>query len=82
METVWFFILIITGTTSSQSVEESGFLGGNVVNRSQMYFMTEEQCNAGRQLMVDLEDAIVDGLGNAEVKMTECQSTEFEITKE
>ena len=82
METVWFFILIISGTTSSQTMEESGFIGGNVLNRSQMYFMTEEQCNAGRQLMVDLKPAIVQGLENAKMEMTECQSTEFKLTKE
>lgn len=72
------FMIIISGTASGQNTEDSGFIGGNVVNTSQMFFITEEACNKGRELMVASADSITKGLQNAEMEISHCEATEFE----
>lgn len=78
METLWVFMIVISGTVSpGPQGTVPGFVGGNVENISNMFFMSEKECNDARDMMVAQTQIMIKGLQDAKIEISECKAVEF-----
>lgn len=79
METLWSFIVIVSGTMPASPLEtaERGFLGADVETSTQMYFESEAACDTGRTLLIRAQTQIIQTLKDGKVDVSECVPIEF-----
>jgi len=76
METIWTFIIIITASLTPAEVN-GDLLGGEVENRTTVYFATQEACNKSRQQSIENKVEISATMMNAKVTITVCEGVQI-----
>jgi nicotinamide mononucleotide (NMN) deamidase PncC len=83
METLWAFIVIITGTVlppdGATEEERQGFVFIEVTNTTVMHFDSQEACESANQKMLASADIVAQGLYNSKVEVSGCKPIEFTV---
>lgn len=83
METLWVVIITITGLVvpppTATEEDKAGFEFAEVSNTSEMHFSSAEACDRVRGKMLENKAALVMGLQNPEIEISDCKVVEFTV---
>jgi hypothetical protein len=76
METIWAFVIIITASLSPADVS-GDLLGGDVENRTTIYFATQEACEKAYNASVANKQEIEAQMPQSNVVITQCEGLQI-----
>jgi hypothetical protein len=83
METLWAFIVIITGSVlppdGATEEERAGFVFIDVTNTTVMHFDSKEACESANEKMIASADVVARGLYNSKVEISGCKAIEYTV---
>lgn len=82
MKILWVFIAIASGDISPGPGAIDGLVSATLEFKSYMYFETEEDCNAGRDWFISMDDPTMVPMPGMGIEYTDCEPMEVEVETE